>query len=326
MLRTATAIAVLGLLCGCDDDGIRAYRAPKQPPPPETAAAGEASVTWSLPTGWKSVPSDQPMRLATFKPDAGPEVILSAFPGDVGGLLANINRWRNQLGLPPIEESQLSQTVQTTTTEGVTISLTDLTAANGQQMLGAIIAPGDGKTWFVKATGDAASIATLKPSFTDFARSFRLQRAASAAPRPVTIQDRLAAWTPPAHWGRDTGASPMVAVAFDAPNADGGAKITVTMLRGDGGGTLLNINRWRDQLGLPPVARLDQQPVTDLGAGNFQVDLASADGAHRMLVAVVVSAGQSWFFKITGSPRGIDAERAHFDRLVRAVGLGEATP
>ena len=28
-----------------------------------------------------------------------PEVALSAFPGDAGGLLPNINRWRKQIGL-----------------------------------------------------------------------------------------------------------------------------------------------------------------------------------------------------------------------------------
>src|SRR6185436_7524045 len=80
-------------LCACDNEEIRAYRAPKQPTKPAAPAKDAPAVppgshvVWTVPQGWESVASDQSMRLATFKPGPNmPEVTLSAFPGDSGGL------------------------------------------------------------------------------------------------------------------------------------------------------------------------------------------------------------------------------------------------
>ncbi len=325
--RTVLGTAILGLLCACEEAGIRSYRAPKQQA--RATHAESLSVVWTTPQGWESVSSDQPMRLATFLPGAGlPEVSVTAFPGDSGGMLANINRWRNQLGLGPIDEAELLRTVEMGTVEGVKVGTVDIAGANGQQMLGAVIVPGDGKTWFVKATGAPDVIATLKPVFRAFALSFRLKGGAVAAEPEAggEVHDRLAHWTAPSHWRADPSASSMVAAAYDASNADGGARITATVLLNDGGGLLANINRWREQIGLPPFEKLEQQPKTDLGRGNLMVDLTAADGVRRIMAAIVTSQGETWFFKITGSVKGIEAERSMFEKLVRNVGLGEQTP
>src|ERR1043165_3704139 len=174
------ASSLMLLLAACEEEGVRAYRAPKQRETAPASAPGSqtAAVTWKAPQGWEPPPGAQPMRLATFRPGEGmPEVTLSAFPGDVGGLLANINRWRGQLGLAPIDEAQLARSTQTATIEGVSVTTVDLTGANGHEMLGAVIVPGDGKTWFLKAAGDPGPIAKLRPAFEQFARSFRFQAA-----------------------------------------------------------------------------------------------------------------------------------------------------
>lgn len=322
-------VIACGALVGCDDDQIRAYRAPKQPVR-DTASVALATprVVWTAPQGWESIPSDQPMRLATFRTGQGtPEVTLSAFPGDTGGLLANINRWRGQIGLGPTDETQLAKSVETATVEGVSITLVDIPGAAGQELLGAVVVPGDGQTWFVKAVGEPAAIAGLKATFAAFARSFRLQ---AQAPAPATgsgdVQARLSAWKPPSHWQADPKASTIVAAAYDATNSAGAAKITATMLLNDGGGVLANINRWRDQVGLPPVEKIEQQPVKDLGRGDVMVDLATTDNARRMIVSIVSSQNQTWFFKITGSPAAVEAERGAYEKLVRNVGRGEDTP
>lgn len=337
--RQWIAIGLSTLLMACEQEGIRAYRAPKPPPPPTTAGSQPNTgpqVTWTAPSGWEAVKTDQPMRLATFKPASGqPEITIAAFPGDTGGLLANINRWRGQLGLDPIEEAELPKAVETSTVDTVKVTLTELAGKNGQNMLGALIDPGDGQTWFVKAVGEPAAVAALKPEFDAFARSFRF----SAAPPPTTpnpllpapvanddVQARLTTFSLPADWKPDPNASPIVAAAYDATNPDGVAKITATMLLNDGGGALANINRWRDQLGLPPVTSLEVQPITDLGRGNLIVDLTSADNSKRMISSIVASHEQTWFFKMTGPPKAVESERAAYERFVRTVGLGERTP
>ena len=342
-LRLAFVFLALGFLCAaCNDDDVRAYRAPKAPPPrqaPAQPAPSEmADVTWTVPEGWKQVPSDQAMRVATFRAggDPGVEVSVTAFPGDVGGTLANVNRWRGQVGLAPATEQDLPSMLETVRVEGVEVSTLALSGSKGQDMLGAMIKPGDSKTWFVKASAEPKAAEALKPAFVAFARSFKMSKGAApaahppirdAAPTPAQsagdVDARLAAFTPPSHWKKEPDSSGILAAAYGATNADGGARATATTLAGDGGGMLANINRWRDQLGLTPVAAMTAQPTTDLGKGAVEVDLADASGIKRMIAAIVPSGGQTWFFKLTGTPKGVEAEKVDFDRFVRSVGLGE---
>src|SRR5688572_31734231 len=83
--------------------------------PSSAPAAGEAGGPWKVPAGWRQDARQRPMRFATFligEGDAAVEVAVSQFPGDVGGLLANVNRWRGQVGLAPVTEAELPSIVQ----------------------------------------------------------------------------------------------------------------------------------------------------------------------------------------------------------------------
>lgn len=327
------------LLAACGDEDIRAYRVPKDsgtqtvrasaPPPSSTSP----TVTWTLPTGWVQVPGERSMRIATFRagPDeSAPEVSLSAFPGDAGGLLPNINRWRGQIGLKDIDDTALAAMVDSTMVDGVSVSIVNMLGSDDLRMLGAVIDPGDGQTWFVKATDAPDRIEAIVESFAVFARSFHLEDAIASSPPhqgaaspEVGLPERLSQWSPPPHWQRDPDASPILSAAFLATNDVGGARITLTSLRGSGGGTLANINRWRGQLGLAPVATLTQQPTLDLGGDALIVDLISDDQSSRMVAAILPSTESVWYFKMTGSVTGIAAEREIFESFVRVVGLGE---
>jgi len=306
-------------LAACDKAEIRAYRVPKDPNQ-TTAQPSAPRVTWTAPKTWRPAETTSTMRVATFATPSGVEVAVSAFPGDAGGLLANTNRWRGQIGLGPLDEPGLVAEAQTETVDGVRVVILDMTG--DQRMLGAVIVPGDGQTWFVKATGEPTLIGRLKPEFLAFARSFR-SRPDPTAPQAASagaVGDRLNAWSPPEEWRPDANASSIVSAAF---NTDSGARVTVTALLGDGGGALENINRWRDQLALPPMATLQDQPFEDIGAGASLVDLSAADGSVRIVAAQVPDAEQTWFFKMTGSAAAVDAELSRFHAFVREVGLGE---
>jgi hypothetical protein len=361
-------VLAAALACGCDREGVHAYSIPKEGrsaspsmpampadhPPMGAAPMGAASrnaaparvVAWSVPEGWRTITSDQPMRIATFRAGAGEgvEVTLSAFPGDAGGLLANINRWRGQLGMEPTNEAELAGAIRVSksTVEGVDVRTLRLVGPKGQDMLGAVVVPGDGQTWFVKATGEPAVISQVSDSFATFAGSLRLEAGAAtgtpsadmSGPLPMStvppaqqssIGPRLGSFAPPAHWKPENNTSGILAAAFNATNADGGARITATSLFNDGGGTLANINRWRGQLDLPPVATLESQQKIELAKGSVMVDLQDAAGARRMVTAIVPDGlgGQTWFFKLTGGVKGAETERAAFERFVRSVGLGE---
>jgi hypothetical protein len=291
------------------------------------------------------------MRLATFDA-SGAEVSVAAFPGSVGGTLANVNRWRGQIGLEPATEADLPALLKTTKDGGVEVSILTMTGAKGQVMLASMISPGDGQTWFVKAVSEPAKIEEIRGSFEGFSKSFRLEGAASGstppppampAPMPGTaggngmgggmpgnpptqsnseIGSRLVSWPAPPTWKPQELTGGILSASFAADNAEGGAKVTASSLLGDGGGMLANINRWRGQVGLPEIGDLSQQPLETVGQGSTLVDLTNAAGTDRMLVAVISSPEATWFFKSRGTPKGVEAERNAFERMVRMIGLG----
>ncbi|HEV3142744.1 MAG TPA: hypothetical protein VGZ47_02550 [Gemmataceae bacterium] len=67
-------------------------------------------ITWQLPESWQQEKGDQ-MRYATIRLPVGLDITVSRFPKEQG-LLANVNRWRGQMGLPKVEEKDLEQYCQ----------------------------------------------------------------------------------------------------------------------------------------------------------------------------------------------------------------------
>ena len=86
-------------------------------------------LQYKLPPGWQEKPLS-PMRLASFK-TIGPneketDVSVVSLPGMAGGDLANVNRWRGQVKLPPIDEDALAQTAEHVQTNGHNYLVVDL--------------------------------------------------------------------------------------------------------------------------------------------------------------------------------------------------------
>jgi hypothetical protein len=126
---------------------------------------------WKVPDAWQKLPAGQ-MQIAKFsvpaKDGAKAEVSVSVFPSDTGGTLANVNRWRRQIGLGEVDESGLrSCTTGLDVTPGaVLVNLTN----EQRQLLGAIV-PRQGKWWFYKMTGDAPAVASAHEDFVRFVKT-----------------------------------------------------------------------------------------------------------------------------------------------------------
>jgi hypothetical protein len=143
--------------------------------------ASGPSLVWDVPAGWRVGP-ERPMRKATLLvPDEnggpGGEIAVTAFPGDVGGNLANVNSWRQQLTLPPIGEADLRAALQHLDIGALHVDLVDITGpskppAATQRVLGAIV-PYSGATWFFKLTAPDAVVAREKDKFVAFLRTLR---------------------------------------------------------------------------------------------------------------------------------------------------------
>lgn len=124
-------------------------------------------VSWKVPAGWTEKPGDG-MRQATLLPK-GPgkaEVTVIALPGDVGGELANVNRWRGQLGLPNLEESALANARERADSKAGPVSLYDFTGGGTKKtrLVAGALRVGE-TTWFFKLMGDEAAVAAARPAF-----------------------------------------------------------------------------------------------------------------------------------------------------------------
>ena len=187
-LMSATCLVfVLGVLSGCDDESVRSYQAPKGPayvpPAPIGPAVGQATteqpITWNLPDDWRPMPGGSGMALASFTApgEAGPaKVTVTVLSGQAGGILANINRWRGQVGLGPVHaiEEQPMTGVRVDQSPAGLIDLTSTqgTTAGVERML-VVLVPRqqDNRTWFFKMTGPNDTVARHKQAFIGFVQS-----------------------------------------------------------------------------------------------------------------------------------------------------------
>ena len=141
----------------------------------ETPSAGKPH--WEIPTNWAEEPPTQ-MLLAKFSANDGDtkaDITVSSFPGDVGGLLANVNRWRRQANLPAIDEAQLPDAVKRISVRSEVGVLVELENPDGKSAsLIGVAVPHNGQTWFFKMFGNPKLVAREKDSFLKFVQNVRL--------------------------------------------------------------------------------------------------------------------------------------------------------
>ena len=133
---------------------------------------GASGVSWETPAGW-SQGAATPMRVATLT-DGTAEIAINAFPGNVGGTLMNVNRWRGQLGLEPLaSEADAEAAMGTVDVNGRKVRTLDL-SNNGQRMLVAVV-PGEGRLYFFKMTAPSDVVAARKGVFDQFVKTIRVE-------------------------------------------------------------------------------------------------------------------------------------------------------
>jgi hypothetical protein len=181
-------------MSGCRDREITAYRAPKDPAVAMPGAGGPTapavdnmantavptggdSLTWTAPTAWTAKPASA-MRKGSFaikEGDAEADLSITSFPGDTGGLLANLNRWRGQISLPPLAPDQLDANREHVDIGSLHVDVVDFVGtANGTptRIVGAIVPVGS-ETWFFKLMGPDALVAKEKSAFREFLNTVR---------------------------------------------------------------------------------------------------------------------------------------------------------
>jgi hypothetical protein len=142
----------------------------KAPASPDSAAP---QIKWELPAGWLPGPASA-MRYASFIAEENGEkadISVVTFAGDGGGDLDNVNRWRQQIGLAPVETSALNAMITPVTTNATSFSTVDLAGAAARTIAG--WSRHDGRVWFFKLTGSKTAVERERTKFVQFIQSVR---------------------------------------------------------------------------------------------------------------------------------------------------------
>ena len=188
---------------GCQKEQISYYEVPREERPttpgasqalnlppdhPDIAAAstqiaGEASnPKWSPPEHWLPGPPSQ-LRRASFSARGQNgqlvDISITTFPGQVGGALANINRWRRQIGLDSVDEEAagaLTNELEIRKTRYKIIDISNKTPPIGKDWpQSSLIATTfhNGNSWFFKMSGDTPLVDEEREAFMQFLESVR---------------------------------------------------------------------------------------------------------------------------------------------------------
>jgi hypothetical protein len=136
------------------------------------AAKTEPTSRWNAPSDWKELPAGE-MQIAKFavpaREGAKAEVFVSVFSSDTGGTLANVNRWRRQIGLRDISDAELPPLIVPLDPKLPGAILVNMT--NNNQQLVAAIVPRGSQWFFYKLMGGAAAVTAQREAFVQFAAS-----------------------------------------------------------------------------------------------------------------------------------------------------------
>jgi hypothetical protein len=146
------------------------------------ASSGQDKPGWQVPAGWQETPGGQFLVAKFLIPGTGvaqANVNVSMSAGDGGGLLANFNRWRGQLGLTPVTEADLAKQVQPLVvsvpdSKAMLAEMAGTDSRTGQKtrLLAAIVPQGQ-QTWFYKLMGNEQVVEQQKEAFTKFVQAVK---------------------------------------------------------------------------------------------------------------------------------------------------------
>lgn len=134
-------------------------------------------LNWTTPSAWEELEPGN-MLMANFNvidssKNKSTNISISMFPGNVGGIENNVNRWRNQINLKPQTMVEISKYIQDTTLpllgDAQIVNLNN--PQNNQGMKVVIIPNQNNQTIFVKMMGEFDSVSELDYEFNIFLQS-----------------------------------------------------------------------------------------------------------------------------------------------------------
>jgi hypothetical protein len=248
-------------------------------------------LSWTLPEGWKTDRAERKDRYATIRIGDKDPLELSITKlgreGQASSIIANVNRWRGQLALPPIAEDELGTVSKEFKLGSDTVTVVSLEGA------------GSGKT------GGRAPMA---------GGGDRMR------PKPAQEKQADIAYKAPNGWNPKPN-NQFSRAAFEIRDGGEKADVTVTPLGAGGGELSANVNRWRGQIGLQPQSEAEiRRGAVEMAVDNKTAQYFDLKGsAQRILGVRIEDGGTVWFGKMTGPDALVEKQKANFEAFVKSL-------
>jgi hypothetical protein len=281
----------------------------------------EGLPEWNLPQGWAEDPDARAPefgREATIRiAESELELTVSKLPmpGERNDrwLQGNVNRWRDQMNLPPIALGELAKHIQKLGDGDKAATKVDLRGVfSGSSMAGRFAAG--------KRMHDKSAVASSAPATSPDIPNPHKSAPSSSSKVPFDSEV-------PESWkaGRAGG---IRAAAYAIVDDDGRqvAEITVTPLGPGAGDLKANVDRWRQEIKLSTSTPEELENETR----RLEIDGQKADYVHLVgpknaqpreatLGVILRRPDRIWFFKLRGPVEVVAKEKERFEAFVKSV-------
>jgi len=352
LLLSSTSLCLS--LISCKPAEIKQYSVDKEKAITKTASTPNSDehnhdhkgFSYTTPDNWQEKEASG-MRKASFSlAEDQAEVSVISLPGSAGDLKGNVNRWRGQVGLEPIDsELDIIKSLTPTKIDDAEAFLLDLQAPAGKEdsAMHVAFAKREGQSWFFKLSGPLEIIKSEKPAFTQFIQSIKFTEddghnhsdtpgssANDAMNNPMNTQmlgdlppaSTQLSYKAPDDWQKQE-AGGMRSASFKVSKDQATADVSVIALSGDGGGVLSNVNRWRDQAGLEPIQENELDKMFTIlpvdGHSAYYLSILTDDAESNMLITLIETAESTWFIKMSGDRELLQSQQENYLNFVKSL-------
>ena len=143
--------------------------------------------------------------------------------------------------------------------------------------------------------------------------------------QPPAASSKDVEWKAPAGWIEQAPSSIRLGSFLIKGEKGAQADMSVVPLFGDAGGDLANINRWRGQISLEPIAdgQLSHESQTITPAGRSMLYVNFSNQGKRLMAAIYHRSGRTWFFKMTGDDSVVSGAHTVFIKFLESLKFHE---
>ncbi len=300
----------------------------------------ESPFRWNLPEGWIDLGASG-LRVANLQPAGNPdaECTLTLLGGTGGGMEANINRWRSQMGLDPMGEGEVDELPRMGLlgAEAVRVEFDGAYAGMGTEarpdwsLLGAIMVT-ERVTIFVKMTAPLEVMAAERSNFDAFCASVTIEMAGTDAHGASSASAAAPKSNPTHSYDLPEGWSELPPAGMRSVNLRVGKETQCFLieLAGEAGGLLANVNRWCNEMGeqvFDDTALESLERVPCLGGegvlleltGDYQGAVGKGSTDSGLLGMLLVRDSGSVFVKMVGPREEVQAAQSEFIAFVQSL-------